>query len=154
MDDTSRKKQIDVCAAVIMRQETKHRSPEVLITRRAPGERMAGFWEFPGGKIEPGESRDHALVREIREELGMEIEILHALGNKRHEYEFAFVNLHVMLARIPRNSADICNGKKPAIVLQVHDEYAWCRVSELGKYRMAPADIPFMEILEKRFPEN
>lgn len=70
---------------------------EILLAQRPPGKRMAGFWEFPGGKLESGETPEMALVREIREELNMEIEFKRRLGVFHHERDESGLQLHVFV---------------------------------------------------------
>ena len=73
-----RVRQIRVGAAVMIRPSEG--GPEILLAQRPPGEALAGFWEFPGGKLEPGETALHAVVREVREELGVDVVPSHLIG--------------------------------------------------------------------------
>jgi 8-oxo-dGTP diphosphatase len=79
---------IVVTAAVV------NRDAAVLVTRRLEGTHLAGLWEFPGGKCEPGESHEACLVREIREELGVDVQVGPLLLSTCHEYETRIVELH------------------------------------------------------------
>ncbi len=74
------------------------RDGRVLVTRRREGQLMAGWWEFPGGKVEVGESVESALIRELREEVGIETEPVRALEEIIHTYPHATVHLHPFLA--------------------------------------------------------
>lgn len=67
----------------------------VLIAQRPPGKRLAGFWEFPGGKVEAGESAAQALVRELKEELELDVRVAGELGRFPYEYVWGGVELHV-----------------------------------------------------------
>ena len=82
------KKRIDVVAAVIWD------GPCFLAVQRPPGASMAGYWGFPGGKVEPGEERDTALVRELREELDMTPTAFEYWRQLDHDYEHISVRLH------------------------------------------------------------
>ena len=79
---------VDVVAAVITRPDGSY-----LLAQRPPGKAYAGYWEFPGGKIEPGETALAALIREIREELGIEVLEAHPWLMRQHDYEHAAVRL-------------------------------------------------------------
>lgn len=123
----------DVTAAVIMNND------KALITRRAEGEKHAGWWEFPGGKVEEGESPEGCLQRELLEELEIEAEI----GEKLTESIFAYATGAI---RLLAYRATIITGE---LCLHVHDEYQWVSVSELTNYQLLPADIPIAEHLQK-----
>ncbi|PJI50306.1 MAG: 8-oxo-dGTP diphosphatase MutT [Pseudomonas sp.] len=113
---------------------------KVLLTRRAPGEKLAGMWEFPGGKLEVDETPQRCIVREIREELGVYSEA----GEILTESTFAYPGgtIHLIAVELVLNSTHF--------VLQVHDRVEWCLPRELLSYELAPADIPIaMEIIGK-----
>jgi len=120
-----------VCAVLI--QNGKY-----LICRRAPGQSLEGYWEFPGGKILPGESPETALKREIKEELGIEILVKNSLG-KSH---FRTTGGEGVM------EAFLCKVEKGIIQLNVHDQSQWVKVEEMGQYDLAPADLPFAEELQ------
>jgi len=84
---------IDVAIAVVVNQR------KVLICRRKSGGVLGGYWEFPGGKREPGETLRDCLARELREEVGIEITILRELTPVQHDYKHASVRLHPFLCR-------------------------------------------------------
>ena len=84
----------DVVAAVIYQSDGSY-----LLAQRPRGKAYAGYWEFPGGKVEPGESFDAAIKREIREELGIEIHAAHPWITRTHVYEHAAVRLHFFRTR-------------------------------------------------------
>ncbi|WP_276088647.1 8-oxo-dGTP diphosphatase MutT [Pedobacter sp. JY14-1] len=122
---------IPVAAAVIYKDE------KILIARRAPGKHMAGYWEFPGGKIEPGETPGQCLLREIREELGISISVGHFLGEHLHDYGEKQVLL----------KAYRCAYASGELILVDHDEIQWVLPEDLSQYRFAPADIPFIDAI-------
>lgn len=113
---------------------------KVLITRRAPGEKLAGLWEFPGGKLEADETPQHCIVREIHEEL----RVGSIAGDILTESVFTYPGdtIQLVAVELTLNSTNF--------VLQVHDRVEWCLPRELLSYELAPADIPIaMEIIRK-----
>lgn len=122
-----------VTAAII------YQDGKVLLTRRGPGEKLAGFWEFPGGKIENGETYQECLTREIKEELNLQIEVGEVLTTSTYKYEHGEIHLIALEAWILSGS----------IELTVHDKYEWVAPTDLVFYKLAPADIPIAE----RLPE-
>ena len=112
----------------------------VLLQQRAPGRAMAGLWEFPGGKVEPGERPEPALVRELREELGIEVEagalapaaFASADNGGRH------MLLLLYLCREWRGTPEPLD----ASALQ------WVRPAEMAALPMPPADVPLVAALE------
>ena len=130
----SETKRITVVAAVI-RDETD----QVLLCRRPDHKHMGGLWEFPGGKIEDGESPATALIRELREELGLTVAIEHPLTFAVHEEP----GLEILLLFY---SADIVSGKPTANEGQ---EIRWVPSVELPGYPTPPADARLVELLVK-----
>ncbi|HQC55189.1 MAG TPA: (deoxy)nucleoside triphosphate pyrophosphohydrolase [Clostridia bacterium] len=122
-------KTVKVCAAAIMDGD------RVLIARRAPAEKMAGGWEFPGGKIKAGETPKECVSREITEELAVEIEVLNFCINVKQSYGDFNLDMDVYYCRI----------KKGFIDMMVHDQYAWVPVEKLLSYNLLPADIMVAE---------
>lgn len=122
---------IDVVAAVIEHEGL------FLACRRAPGKAAAGKWEFPGGKVEPGESPDEALVREIREELGVGIHVTAHLTTD----VTGRIRLLCLRARLddghPEASTD-------------HDELRWVGPGELSGLEWAEADLPAVRMIAAR----
>jgi len=121
-----------VTAAII------YRGGKVLLARRASGEKQAGYWEFPGGKLEPGETLAACLCREIAEELNVEISVGAILATSDHRYEHGAIHLVAMKAAIV--SGRLCPT--------VHDQLCWVPVEELLQYRLSPADIPIARALK------
>jgi 8-oxo-dGTP diphosphatase len=113
-----------VAAAVVIE------SGRVLLTRRAEGQHLAGLWEFPGGKLEHGESPEQALVRECREECGIEIKVAEILDVTFHRYPEKDVLL--LFYRCSLVSGEVRH-------LQVAD-HAWVAPKELDRYELPPAD--------------
>ena len=128
---------IHVAAAVLI-----DRRGRILIAQRPAGKHLAGSWEFPGGKIEPGETRTTALARELKEELGVTIERPRPLLRLRHAYPYGEVLLDVWVVRRYRGEPRGLDGQ----ALQ------WCSHRELSDAELLPADRPIVEAL--RLPER
>ncbi|NLM53004.1 MAG: (deoxy)nucleoside triphosphate pyrophosphohydrolase [Firmicutes bacterium] len=125
---------IDVAAAVLENDEGK-----ILVAKRKKGKKLGGFWEFPGGKIEEGETPEETLKRELREEMNVEIKVGEYLGENVHCYEDFAIRLMAYRAKI-------VGGE---IKLSDHEEYLWVEAGELAKVNLAPADIPLVRLLLK-----
>ena len=116
-------KKIEVVAAIL------HRDGFYFTTQRGYGE-FEGMWEFPGGKIEPGESQEVALKREIQEELGVDIIIEKPLCTTEYDYPSFHLTMHCYL----------CSVKSGDIELREHKSAWWLRSEELGSVEWLPAD--------------
>ena len=116
-------------------------SKEVLITRRKKGKHLAGNWEFPGGKVEHNESEEECLLREIKEELGIQIQITGPYLATEHSYERGTILLKSYLA----------NYLGGEIKLVDHDDFKWVLPFQLKEFIMAPADIPIVKKLNNEF---
>ncbi len=112
---------------------------KLLIARRPAADPLANKWEFPGGKMETGETPEACLARELKEELGIEVEVGSFLGESIHRYQHGSIRLLAFQA---------CwqNGE---LEPKVHSAIAWASVVELDHYDFAPADVPFVEKLMK-----
>ena len=125
-------KHIDVVAAIIQRDGA------YFATQRGYGE-FEGMWEFPGGKIEPGESRESALRREIQEELGIDITIDKFLCTTDYDYPSFYLTMHCYL----------CSVKSGMIELREHKSARWLTVESLDSVEWLPADKEIVDKLNK-----
>lgn len=124
-------KQIEVVAAIIRKGD------KIFATQRGYGD-FKDWWEFPGGKIEPGETPEQALVREIREELDAEIQIHDLLHTVEWDYPQFHLTLHCY----------ICSLLNDALHLNEHESAKWLGANELHSVQWLPADeglLPFIE---------
>lgn len=113
---------------------------KVMIAKRKAGKDLAGYWEFPGGKIEEGEGPEVSLAREFKEEFDVEIEVVRPFYENTHSYPKKTVHIISYLVRHVRGD----------FVLRDHDEIRWIEVQNLLDYQLAPADIPIAERLMGR----
>jgi 8-oxo-dGTP diphosphatase len=116
------------------------RGSSYLLTRRPEGSHLGGYWEFPGGKLEPGESPSDALARELREEIGVEIAAPHELTVLRHSYPERTVELTFL-------ETAITAGRPQA--LEVAD-IGWYEPWEMPELPILPADLPVVRLLAQR----
>ncbi|OPJ62583.1 8-oxo-dGTP diphosphatase MutT [Clostridium oryzae] len=117
-------KTIEVVAAVI-----KHEN-KIFATRRGYGD-FENMWEFPGGKIEAGETREEALIREIKEELELDIKISKYITTVDYDYPNFHLTMHCFMC-------DVCGGE---MHLNAHNAVKWVMIEELDNLRWVPADI-------------
>jgi 8-oxo-dGTP diphosphatase len=112
----------------------------VLIAQRPEGKSMAGLWEFPGGKVNEGETPEYALMRELEEELGIETRptCYSPVAFASHSYE----NFHLLMPLF------ICRFWKGVPKATEHNALKWVKVSELYNYPMPAADIPLISALK------
>ncbi|MGA0544909.1 (deoxy)nucleoside triphosphate pyrophosphohydrolase [Brevundimonas sp. VNH65] len=108
----------------------------VLIAQRPQGKQLAGLWEFPGGKVESGERPEAALIRELREELGIEVNeaCLAPFVFASHAYD----SFHLLMPLY------LCRRWSGTVVAREHDALAWVKPSRLSDYPMPPADAPLV----------
>lgn len=128
---TQLNKTIQVTAAII------RKGSKILIARRAPNQHLAGYWEFPGGKIEEGETPQECLKRELEEELGIVVNVGTFFMENEHHYEDKIILLQ----------AYECDHISGDILLNAHDQIEWVEPSEFVNFGFAPADIPFIKAL-------
>jgi len=117
-----------VCAVIL------DDADRVLIAQRPAHKHLALKWEFPGGKVEPGEVAESAIAREIREELGCDLIILRALPRFTHPYPRTLIEMIPFVCRLAPGS--------PTPHLHEHVAVAWVTREELQDYDLAPADWP------------
>ena len=115
-----------VTAAIIQKEDY------VLIARRGPNSKLAGQWEFPGGKVEEGESLRECLARELKEELGIDSTIGDHLMHSEYVYEHGGFTIEAFLATWTAGE----------LALNVHDKIEWVALRDLEGYQLLPADVP------------
>ena len=126
-------KEIEVVAAIIRKED------HIFATQRGYGE-WQDWWEFPGGKMEPGETREEALRREIREELSAEISVDEFLCTVEHDYPNFRLRMHCFL----------CSLQTEGLHLNEHEAAKWLSRDELDCVKWLPADLKVLEKLRKR----
>jgi 8-oxo-dGTP diphosphatase len=109
----------------------------VLIAQRPAGRHLAGRWEFPGGKVSPGESEGAALVRELREELGIEVQASRPFMRLNHSYPDRSVELSLWIVERFTGTPRGLDGQ----------ELRWVAPADLGQHELLEADRPFVEAL-------
>lgn len=122
---------IDVVAGIVVRDG------KILITRRKAGSHLGGFWEFPGGKLEPGENWGDGLIRELREELGIEVEVGPLRFETVHEYPTKAVHLRFYECRL------VAGEPQPLDC----DAVEWVTPDSLNRYEFPEADRKLIETL-------
>lgn len=123
---------IEVVAAILTNDKGNF-----LIAKRKKGKILGGFWEFPGGKIEEGESPEESLIRELKEEMDIDIDVGKYFDSSVFDYGDKVIKLDAYFGKIN-------HGK---IVLNDHEEYHWVSREELRNFDFTPSDIPFVEKL-------
>jgi 8-oxo-dGTP diphosphatase len=117
------------------------RDGRVLLAQRPPGKKLAGLWEFPGGKIEAGETPEAALVRELNEELGIDTKTscLAPLTFASHTYD----DFHLFMPVF------VCRVWKGVVTSKEGQAFAWVYPKDFNQYPMPPADVPLIPILRE-----
>ena len=128
---------IRVVAAVI-KAENKQGQPIIFATQRGYGE-FKGGWEFPGGKIEPGETPQEALKREIQEELDTKIKVGSLIDTIEYDYPTFHLSMDCFLAEIESGN----------LVLKEHEAARWLTREELGSVDWLPADVLLIDTLKQ-----
>jgi len=125
---------VHVSAAVLV-----DRDGRVLLAQRPTGKKLAGLWEFPGGKIESGETPEEALVRELQEELGIDTKTscLAPVSLVSHRYDDFHLVMMVFVCRVWKGHVQPTEGQA----------VAWVFPRDFDKYDMPPADIPLIPVL-------
>jgi len=124
-----------VTAAILIRGN------KVFIGQRKAGKRMAHLWEFPGGKLEAGETLQECLEREMKEEFGVEVAVRELFGESVYHYEHGSIRLLGYLV-------DWIGGEMSPID---HQDCKWVPLDDLGRYEFVPADLPFVRKLQSTF---
>ena len=124
---------IRVTAAII------RRPGQILLARRQTGDHLAGHWEFPGGKIEDGETPEECLARELEEEFGVGAKIGRFVASSRYAYDEREIELLAYEAQLAPGAWN----------LNSHDEVRWVPTDGLLSQDLAPADIPIAEALAR-----
>ncbi|SRR5579885_1191028 len=111
----------------------------ILIAQRPSGKVMAGLWEFPGGKVEPGERPEDTLIRELKEELGITVKepCLAPFAFASHSY----TDFHLLMPLY------LCRRWEGSVQQLEHSALKWVRPRDLGSYPMPPADLPLIPML-------
>ena len=117
---------------------------QILVARRATGQHLGGYWEFPGGKLEAEETAQHCIVRELAEELSLAVSPGAIVTESLHVYPGGPINLIAVYAEVASRE----------VILTVHDEIRWLNPCHLLSVELAPADIPIAEELALRFSER
>ena len=125
-------KKIEVVAAIIVKEK------KVFATQRGYGEFKDG-WEFPGGKIELGESSEEALVREIREELDVDIKVGRLLETVEYDYPRFHLTMHCYM----------CSLRNDALHLNEHEAARWLGADDLSSVNWLPADNQLLPLIER-----
>lgn len=129
---------VEVVAALIISEDTRR----FLLCQRPAHKARGGLWEFVGGKVEPGETRAQAIVRECREELGVTIEPGEEMLSVLHEYPDVTIRLTLIASRIVSGS----------ITLLEHQDARFVGAGELGQLALCPADQEIVDIIRDRLP--
>ena len=127
-------KTVNVVAAIIVKDD------KILATQRGYGE-FINQWEFPGGKIEDGETKEEALIREVKEELNVLINIEKFAINIKYQYPNFFLDMDCYIASL----------KEGKIELLEHNNAKWLTVEELDSINWIPADIQIIDFLKEEF---
>lgn len=117
---------VSVVCGIIFKED------KILLCRRKTEKSLGGYWEFPGGKVEPNESESDALIRELKEELSIKVEIQKHFKTTLHKYDQVQIEL----------IAYLCKFIQVDFVLIDHDEIEWVKKTELLSFNLAPADVP------------
>lgn len=122
---------IDVVAAAIVKDG------KIFCAQRPDGKSLAGYWEFPGGKIESGENPEQALIREIKEEFASEIQVVSFINEATYDYEFGTVRMKTYLSKLLSGNLELLE----------HQQSVWLTPKQLSTLDWAPVDIPAVKLL-------
>ena len=126
----------DVKTLLVVAVALLDKDGRILLSKRPEGKKLAGLWEFPGGKVDPGETPERALIRELQEELGIDTRAscLAPIGFASHSYDEFHLLMPLYVCRVWQGTPQGREGQ----------ELAWVRPQRLGDYPMPPADIPLI----------
>jgi 8-oxo-dGTP diphosphatase len=127
---------LNVVAALIISNN------QFLLAQRIKGE-LKDFWEFPGGKVEKNESMQEAIIREVKEELGSEVDIVNRVSTFNYKYPFATIKLTLFHCRIKSSTKDLIIGDS-------HNKIAWVDYNE-SNLELAPLDKKIFDYLKKNY---
>lgn len=133
-------KTIEVVAGIICDVDPRLAGTRMLATQRGYGD-YKDYWEFPGGKMEPGETPEQALVRELREELAVDVLVGDFVCTVEYDYPAFHLTMHCYLCTV-------AGGKSPELL--EHEAARWLSPAELHSVDWLPADLLVVEALEKR----
>ncbi|WP_367388931.1 (deoxy)nucleoside triphosphate pyrophosphohydrolase [Lewinella sp. LCG006] len=114
-----------------------YKENKIFLCRRKPEKSLGGYWEFPGGKVELHENPEAALLRELHEELTMQVNVEHYFGTSMYDYPDFKIEL----------IAYVCTLQADQFVLTDHDAFAWVAPEELLDWKLSPADVGLVEEL-------
>jgi 8-oxo-dGTP diphosphatase len=130
------KKKVTVCAGVIFYQG------KILIAQRRKDKSLGGLWEFPGGKIEAGETHEQTLTREIKEEFDIDIQVGKYLMETEHEYADFCLKMYVYQGQWDgKGEIRICD----------HEQYRFVLLDEIEQFEMPGADVPVLNFIKEYF---
>jgi 8-oxo-dGTP diphosphatase len=112
---------------------------KLLIAKRKPDAKLPNLWELPGGKIEPNETPEACLKRELKEEFGIDVTIGEYIGSNTHAYDFGTIELMAYRTHWVMGDFD----------LNDHDEIRWINKYDIDQFSFAPADIPFIDKIRR-----
>lgn len=129
------KKDLQVVGAMLQNEEGR-----ILAVLRPIGKKLGNCWEFPGGKVEEGESKEAAIIREIREELDCDVVVKECVGESSEDYGEGIITLSIFRCEM-----------KNDITIKEHDAYVWIKVENAMSLVWTPVDLPILKEIQKKF---